>query len=86
MLVKLIIHLPSLLPMYEEITPIILQGSAAGHLQFEVRRRIFDIFQPSISSTYYVRIFGMNVVSAAFFSCMFVVKAAETTFVRKICA
>jgi len=32
----------------------------------------------------YVRIFRTNVVSAAFFSYMYVVKAAETTFLRNI--
>ena len=37
----------------------------------------------SISSTLNVQIFYTNVVSAAFSSCMYVVKAAETTFVRK---
>ncbi len=37
----------------------------------------------SISSTFYVQIFHTNVVSAAFSSCMYVVKAAETTFVQK---
>jgi len=38
-----------------------------------------------ISSTFYVRIFCTNVILAAFSSCMYVVKASETTFVRKIC-
>jgi len=38
----------------------------------------------SISSTFYVQIFRTNVVSAAFSSCMYVVKAAETTFLQKI--
>jgi len=38
----------------------------------------------SISSMLNVQIFRMNVVLAAFSSCMYVVKAAEMTFVRKI--
>jgi len=40
--------------------------------------------QVSISSMFYVQIFRTNVISSAFSSCMFVVKAAEITFVRKI--
>jgi len=40
--------------------------------------------QVSISSTLYARIFCQNIILAAFSSCMYVVKAAETTFVRKI--
>jgi len=33
----------------------------------------------------YAQIFRMNIVLLAFFSYMYVVKAAETTFVREIC-
>jgi len=41
--------------------------------------------QVSISSMFYVQIFCTNVVSAAFSSCMYIVKAAEMTFIQKIC-
>jgi len=44
----------------------------------------FELQQlPSISSTLNAQIFCMNVVSAAFFSYMYIVKAAKTTFVRE---
>jgi len=38
----------------------------------------------SISSMFYVQIFRTNIVSAAFSSYMYIVKAAETTFVQNI--
>jgi len=44
-----------------------------------------DSFHGSISSTFYVQIVHTNVISAAFSSYMYIVKAAKTTFIRKIC-
>jgi hypothetical protein len=46
--------------------------------------RSINCDQQSISSTLNERIFHSNVVSAAFFSYMYVVKATETTLVQKI--
>jgi len=43
-------------------------------------RYVYEV-QVSISSTFYVRIFRKNIV---FSSYLYVEKAAETTFVRKI--
>ncbi len=58
-------------------------------LQYAAMNGHLDIVQylvekVSISSTLNARIFCMNVVSAAFSSYMYVDKAAETTFVRKM--
>ncbi len=41
--------------------------------------------QVSISSKFNAQIFCTNVISAALSSYMYVVKAAKTTFIQKIC-
>ncbi len=50
-------------------------------LEMTVRMVFFLV---SISSTFYARVFCTNVILAAFSSYMYVEKAAEAMFVRKI--